>query len=705
MEKKEDIIQELRRQLLHYKDVHTVLERLLRKISVDIIADLFICILSDEDKHVRDAAINLVEIAYSYGTVKNLEKRLIESLSSADNRLKKSVLRVFACTEFGPAGMIASFLQDADPGVRILAAEALGEIKDPAAVPGLAAHLRETNGNVREAVKNALYSISWSMDEKCLEEYIRLLKNPIREIQNVAISCIKNIHNEQKLAMLKQALKHRNPHMRIGAAAALAQIDRYNTKEDIIEIYLSESDESMKMQLKKILEGIGSTAAVTFLGTHGKDQNLSIEEIFNECILSISRIPEVSERINYLNIIAGRYIRAGRQAKSFTFLDEIYKLIKANEKMMDKVPGLIALIKTYSGVLEDDELQDLLEEALEAAENTANRLLAAEYCAELGHLAISFGKTPTSYILFNQAYKLSLQVKKESLNRQIVVWTDIARGFILTGQEERGLDLLQRCENEVFKPSFEANYSTAAFIDTVSRISLGLARAGKIKDAISLAESINEPEYDGILHADIGVIVWKNGDKRKGASLFAKAMKIARNLYYASSSAYTYIHLSERFCGLNNSQKSEELLAMAMHIINHKLEKPEIHHKAILMGKIVELYIGLDNIPKALSLIDSISDAMIKTNALLHIASIYHEGNQYQELRKILEICKNSVVCILRSREQAPLLVKIGTLYNKQGDRETAARLVQRAFQLAAYNKKKDTILAGLAPLLVEVAG
>ncbi|MBN2536582.1 MAG: HEAT repeat domain-containing protein [Spirochaetales bacterium] len=703
MEKKEDIVQELKRQLLHYNDVRTVLERVLRKVPAENIADLLISVLSDQDKTICNAAINLVEIAYSYGTVKNLEKNLIESLASADNRLKKSVLRVFACTEFGPATTIVSFLHDPDPGVRVLAAKALGEIKDPVAVSGLAVHLKETNEKIREAVKNALFSISWSMDEKCLEEYIKLLENPFKEIQTIAISCIKNIHNDQKLAMLKQALKHRNPNMRIGAAAALAQIDRYSTKEDIITTYLSESDASVKLQFEKILEGIGSTAAVTFLATQNKEQNLGIEEIFNECVLSISRIPEIPERITCLNRIAFQYIQTGKRIKAFALMDETYKLINANGKLMNKACGLIALIKTYSGVLEDDDLQNLLEEALEAAENTANRLLAAEYCTELGHLSVSFGKISKALILFNQAYRLSLQKRTDSLKQQITLWTDIARGFIMTDQEERGIELLQQCKGEVVNPSFEASYSTAVLIELIGRISLGFASAGKIGEAISLAESINEPEYDGTIHADIGSIIWKKGDKKKGASLFEKAIKIARRLYYVSSTAYAYVYLSERFFNLNNLKKTEELLGKTLPIVNYKLEKSEIPHKTILLGKIAEMYIKLGAIPKALSLIDSISDAMTKTNELLHIASIYKANDQYQELRKMLELCRNTVVCILRSREQAPLLVKIGILYNKQGDRETTVKLIQRAFQLAAFNREKDVILAELAPLLVEV--
>ena len=57
------------------------------------------------------------------------------------------------------------------------------------------------------------------------------------------------------------------------------------------------------------------------------------------------------------------------------------------------------------------------------------------------------------------------------------------------------------------------------------------------------------------------------------------------------------------------------------------------------------------------------------------------------------------------SREQAPLLVKMGILYSKLGDWDTATKLVQRAYFLSVENKEKDGILAGLAPLLTEVVG
>ena len=156
--------------------------------------------------------------------------------------------------------------------------------------------------------------------------------------------------------------------------------------------------------------------------------------------------------------------------------------------------------------------------------------------------------------------------------------------------------MLARCREEVFRPSFEANNSTAVLLDAISRISLGFAGAGKFTEAVFLAESINEPEYDGTLHADIGVILCKAGNKSKGASLFAKAIKIAKNLYYASSTAYAYFHLAERFYDLHNPQKSEEMLARTLRIINHQLEKSEFPHKTILMGKITEMYLALDNV-------------------------------------------------------------------------------------------------------------
>ncbi|MCW8966478.1 MAG: hypothetical protein OQK82_07320, partial [Candidatus Pacearchaeota archaeon] len=106
MENIEHIIQRFKRHLLHYKDVRKVLKKLERQVSSDKIADFLIMFLKDEDENVRNATINAVEIAYSYGNVKNLEQKLIQSLSVDNKELKKSVLKVFACTDIGPTNDI-----------------------------------------------------------------------------------------------------------------------------------------------------------------------------------------------------------------------------------------------------------------------------------------------------------------------------------------------------------------------------------------------------------------------------------------------------------------------------------------------------------------------------------------------------------------------------------------------------------------------
>lgn len=701
-EKKEYIIQRLKWQFLHYKDVRKILKTFEKKVPSDKIADMLITFLSDENEKIRNAAINTVEIAYSYGNVKNLEKKLLQSLKTEDNRLKKSVLKVFINTDIGPVREIEKNLNDKDPEVQILAAKALSEIKDPVVVPSLAKHLQNNHEKVREAVKTALLSISWSMDERCLEAYIDLFKMPGKGVRDITIACIQNIQNENKLSLLKKSLKHTNSHMRIGSAAALAKIARYSMKEDIITAYLSEADEIVKIKLGKILKGIGSTAAVNFLGRQQGDQHLNIEEIFNECLNSINMIPDLSKRLPYLIKIAYQYIHTGKRNKALSLLDEMYELI-INEKKENKTPGFIALIHTYSEILKGPKLNQILEEALQAAENTANRLLAAEYCAELGDHSIKIGKQSTALLLFNQAYKLSYQKRKEHLNRQIILWTKIAGGFVSMGEDDRGFEMLDRCKKEATSVFFEDHYSTTIFIETISHICLGFANAGKIKEAISLADGINEPEYDGILHAEIGIVMCQSGMKKKAFHLFNRATKIARNLYNASSIAGAFLKLSKHFISIDVPQKSEDLLTKVLYIIDHDFEKTEVQYKTELLGKCTEISLSLNNILKALLITDMISDATTKTKALLNIAYMYHTNKQYKKVRRILDLCKETVIRILRSRDQAPLLVKIGILYNKLGDRDMTTRLIQRAYQLAVYNRKKELILAELAPLLVNV--
>jgi len=705
MEKREDIIRRFKRQLLHFNDVRTALERLERKVPSDRMAEILVGVLVDEDTKIQEAAINAVEIAYSYDNVKNLRKLLLDSLSSENTILKKSVLRVFARTEFGPAKKIILSLDDKDPGVRLLAANALAEIKDPDTISRLAFYLKDDNEQVRDAVKKAIYSISWSTDERCVKEYIKLLKRPDDHIQEIVVSCLQNIQNDGKLTRLQQGLKDSNPNLRVGAAAALAKIERYRSKENIIAAYLSETNTSVKTKLGKILEGIGSAEAVTFLESHKENVNLTIEQIYTGCIKSVYRLPCFSNRLHYLNRIAQKYIHLGKRNRALQLFDEVYKTMIVSEKQENSVPVLIALIKTYSGLIDKRRLEGLLDEALEAAENTPNRLKAAEYCTELGKLTFSFGKTSFASMLLNQAIKLSHQKRKSSLDKQIAIWTDIAAGLNAVGEESRGLELLERCKEEVFRPFFEAHYSTSVFIETIRRISLGFAIAADFKQAIFLADSLNEPEFNGILYIDIGVIACEKGEKRKVPGLIAKAVKIAKNLYYPSSTAYAYLELAKRLFVIESQSRAEEMILKVVQMIHQEFEKSESSHMNILLGKCIELYILQNNISKAFSLIDSITDAMIKTKSLLHIAYAFNKDNKYTKVRKILDTCKKNVICILRSREQAPLLVKMGILYSKLGDWDTATKLVQRAYYLSVENKEKDGILAGLAPLLTEVVG
>lgn len=703
MENIEHIIQRLKRQLLHYKDVRRILKNLERKVSTDKIADFLIMFLADEDEKVRKATINAVEIAYSYGIVKNLEKKLIQSLSVDNKELKKSVLKVFASTDIGPSNEIALVLRDKDPEIRILAAHALAELKDLTVIPELAIHLNDKDEKVREAVKKALYSMSWSRDESCLSEYLKLLKYPNKNVLDIAKQCLENIQNEEKIPTLKGLLKHQHPHTRIGAATILAHIARYNTKEDIIAAFLSESDEHVKAKLGKILEGIGSSAAVSFLQTHDRDQDLSIEEIYRECIDLIYTIEDISIKLDYLNKIGSRHIIIGQYTKANALLDEIYDLITTHEKHENQAPGLISLIQTFSGILKGEKYTKIFEEALQAAENTGNKLRAADYCRILGINALSAGDKSTALTLFNQARKLCYQKRTEYFDSQIFLWIDIAYGFIAAQEKERGIEILSAVKEEVMNPSFEDYYSTAVFLEIISHLSLGFAQAGEIKEALSLAESINEPEYNGILHADIGVIIHSTGENKKVNQLFAKAYKIAKNQYHSADSVRAYIHLAERYLLIKNPQKSEELLLRSLQSIEHEFEKGDDIYKNELLGKILEIYLLHKNISQALSLTQMISDAAIKTKALIEIARMFKAGNHYKETRKILDMCKNTVIRILRSREQAPLLIELAVLYNIHGDRGMTTRLVQRAYQLAVCNKEKDIIMAELAPLLVEL--
>ena len=135
----------------------------------------------DESPRVREMAV------WALGQIE--DARALPALTAALRDPELSVRRkaVWAVgqldgVERAPQGLIDA-LKDADPEVRKMAAHALGEIEDPAAVPGIVALSRDQSAEVRRIAAHALSEIR---GPAAMEALIAMLKDADPEVRKMA---------------------------------------------------------------------------------------------------------------------------------------------------------------------------------------------------------------------------------------------------------------------------------------------------------------------------------------------------------------------------------------------------------------------------------------------------------------------------------------------------------------------------------------
>ncbi|MCS6774999.1 MAG: HEAT repeat domain-containing protein [Chloroherpetonaceae bacterium] len=318
----------------------------------------------DQEKEVRDAAV--VALQAIGGKSPDHIKALAAGLGNGDVNARKAVIRAFTDPEKGigpkpgvveaiveqmkasggargPGGdvlghptftrqganrvsvpLLIAQLQDPDEGVRSGAAEALGKIGDPAAIPPLKERMHQDTAQVRRITIGAIALIAHPSGEDALEEAIRN-PNDDNEARAQAAAGLGKIATRRAIATLLRALSDDDLKLRSAAVAALARAGRPTPDAPVnrmvvalLDAALRAPEESVRLGAAQALQLVATpeTNASLIVLLRDRSQPEAVRAAAARALGFPGNAPAVAPLIRALDDASDQVIAAARDALS-----------------------------------------------------------------------------------------------------------------------------------------------------------------------------------------------------------------------------------------------------------------------------------------------------------------------------------------------------------------------------------------------------
>jgi HEAT repeat protein len=150
-------------------------------------------------------------------------EQAFEILKSGEPEARAEAIKFLGEERYAPAVvLLVQLVEDADPGTRFLAAQALGKIGDEAesAVPSLLSALRADDMYLRMAVTGALISIG----QPAVPGLVKALFDHNKAVRRASAKALGKIGSDRAIKPLQVAVKDRDPSVRKMCQEALDRL-------------------------------------------------------------------------------------------------------------------------------------------------------------------------------------------------------------------------------------------------------------------------------------------------------------------------------------------------------------------------------------------------------------------------------------------------------------------------------------------------